>query len=241
MRDTKILVGTILKHHLISSSHIIISMKHHRIYLFAISWLVSLPRLCNSWMIMMAARKGKKGILKQELQSSPVEAASPKSINRGRGQEIRGVTLPAVGKDCFLCFYFCSLCFVRINLFHCARKDSIKGWEFGNKVRLVCANVKGKYYALQGECPRCAFDLFKGKLIIDDPGFEDLPRVACPTCSTTYALSSGKHGPPLTRQGLAGFVGGLAMTATVNAANADAKAFIITRDDDGKIYCRERS
>ena len=66
----------------------------------------------------------------------------------------------------------------------------IKGWEFGEKQRLACANVDGSFYVVQGECPRCAFDLFKGD-IVTDPAFEDkpgdLPRIACPTCSTTFS------------------------------------------------------
>jgi nitrite reductase/ring-hydroxylating ferredoxin subunit len=119
-------------------------------------------------------------------------------------------------------------------------KGGVKGWEFGDKVRMVCANVGGRFYALEGQCPRCAFDLWKGDLIYDDPGWEDLPRIACPTCATTYSMTNGKKGPPLKRSGLAGFVGNLAKTATVDASTADAKAFIITRDDDGRVYCRER-
>jgi hypothetical protein len=81
---------------------------------------------------------------------------------------------------------------------------------------------------------RCAFDLWKGDLLVDDPGWDDLPRIACPTCATTYGMVTGKKGPPLKRTGLAGFVGNLAKTATVDASSKDAKAYIITRDDDGR-------
>jgi len=105
---------------------------------------------------------------------------------------------------------------------------------------MVCANVNDRLYALEGPCPRCSFDLWKGDLIIDDPGFDDLPRIACPTCATTYAMTTGKKGPALKRTGLAGFVGSLAKTATVDASSNDAKAYIITRDEDGRVYCRER-
>lgn len=75
---------------------------------------------------------------------------------------------------------------------------------------------------------------------MNDPGFEDLPRVACPTCATTFGLSNGKKGPPLKRKGLAKFVGGLAKQATADASLNDARAYIITRDEDGRVYCRER-
>ena len=30
----------------------------------------------------------------------------------------------------------------------------IKGWEFGNNSRMVCANVGDRLYALEGQCPR---------------------------------------------------------------------------------------
>lgn len=136
------------------------------------------------------------------------------SLNEGKGQEITGVSLPAEGM--------------------------MKGWEFGDKKVMTCANVGGQFYAVQGDCPRCSFDLWKGDLIADDPGFEDLPRVACPTCATTFSMRSGKYGPPLKRTGLAGFVGGLAKTATANQEK-NLDAFQITVDSDtGRVYCRQR-
>jgi nitrite reductase/ring-hydroxylating ferredoxin subunit len=165
--------------------------------------------------VVFMARKG-RGNLKQklndDLRSAPQKTSS---LNRGKGQEITGVTLPSEG--------------------------SIRGWEFGQGVRMACANVNGNFYAIQGQCPRCGFDLYKGDLIVNDAAFQDLPRLACPTCSTTYGLKSGKVGPPLTRKGLAGFVGNLAKTATVSDSNKNAKAFMITRDEDGRVYCRDKS
>ena len=117
-------------------------------------------------------------------------------------------------------------------------KGTIKGWEFGGGVQLACTNVGGELFAVQGDCPRCAFDLFKGDLITDSVAWDDVPRVACPTCSTTYGLRTGKHGPPLKRTGLSAFVGNLAMTATKGEEYKDAKVFKITRDDDGRVFCR---
>jgi hypothetical protein len=43
-----------------------------------------------------------------------------------RGQEITGVTLPEPGR--------------------------VRGWEFGNNVRVASANVNGTFYAVQGSC-----------------------------------------------------------------------------------------
>jgi nitrite reductase/ring-hydroxylating ferredoxin subunit len=118
---------------------------------------------------------------------------------------------------------------------------SVKGWEFGEKQTVACANVDGNFYALQGSCPRCAFDLFKGDIVTDEAFGPDQPRLACPTCATTFSLKTGKHGAALKRTGLAGFVGGLAKTATVNDASADAKAFVITREkESGRVFCKER-
>eukprot|EP00547_Thalassionema_nitzschioides_P000124 CAMPEP_0194212340 /NCGR_PEP_ID=MMETSP0156-20130528/12117_1 /TAXON_ID=33649 /ORGANISM="Thalassionema nitzschioides, Strain L26-B" /LENGTH=168 /DNA_ID=CAMNT_0038940139 /DNA_START=116 /DNA_END=622 /DNA_ORIENTATION=+ len=167
----------------------------------------------------MGTRRG-KGSLKRSLDPSSLgdkgsdrKLKGANALNNGRGQEITGVSLPPEG--------------------------AIKGWEFGGGVRMACANVEGRLFALQGDCPRCAFDLWKGDLIYDDPGWDDLPRVACPTCSTTYGFRDGKHGPPLKRDGFAGFVGGLTKTATQGDAYKDAKAFRISRDDDGRVFCRE--
>ena len=154
----------------------------------------------------------RKGGLKESLEGDP---KNPKSLNQGRGQEITGVTLPAEGK--------------------------IKGWEFGNDLRMAAAQVEGNFYAVQGECPRCAFDLWKGTLVTDEAFGPDLPRVACPTCATTFSLKTGTHGPALKRTGLSGFVGRLAKTATINDASRDAKAYIITRDSEtGQVFCKER-
>lgn len=181
--------------------------------------LSSLPGVEAFHMVMMA-RRGKGG-LKQDLEDGPSSSSirnngkkSAKSLNRGKGQEITGVTLPANG--------------------------NMKGWEFGEGFVMVCANVDDNLYALQGQCPRCAFDLWKGDLIVDDPGFEDLPRVACPTCATTFGMTKGDSGPPLKRRGLAGFVGGLTKQATADASLNDATAYIITRDEEGRVFCRER-
>lgn len=172
-------------------------------------------------LVMMGSRRG-KGVLKKSLDPkssgdkwvAPQSKSPMNSLNNGRGQEITGVTLPAEG--------------------------TMKGWEFGNQVRMACANVGGTFYALQGSCPRCAFDLWKGDLLTDDTVWEDCPRVACPTCATTFSFRTGKKGPPLKRTGLAGFVGGLAKTATQMDEYKDTKAFIITRDEDGRVYAKER-
>ena len=168
----------------------------------------------ESFNLVMMAKRG-RGNLKRSLDGGSKKSNNVNTINQGKGQEITGVTLPA--------------------------ENQIKGWEFGDKKTMVCANVDGKFYALQGDCPRCAFDLYKGDLIANDPGWEDLPRVACPTCATTYSLSSGKFGPPIKRTGLAGFVGGLAKQATQGDKPKDAQAFQITLDEEGRVFCRSKT
>ena len=79
----------------------------------------------TSFSIVFMAKRGKKGGLQRTLNDdeSGKTPKSSRSFNQGRGQEITGVTLPADGR--------------------------IKGWEFGEGVRMVCANVNGKFYALQ--------------------------------------------------------------------------------------------
>mmetsp|Transcript_3129 Transcript_3129/g.4573 ORF Transcript_3129/g.4573 Transcript_3129/m.4573 type:complete len:164 (+) Transcript_3129:1033-1524(+) len=163
---------------------------------------------------MMGARRG-KGNLKNTINDVGSSASqNSKSMNAGKGQEITGVTLPSKGQ--------------------------LKGWEFGEGARIACANVDDTFYGIQGSCPRCAFDLWKGDVIYDDPGWEDLPRIACPTCSTTFSLKNGKHGPPIKRKGLSAFVGNLAKSATAQDSGKDAQAYLITLDEDGRVYCRER-
>ena len=176
----------------------------------------------NGFSFILMGRGRGKGNLKRalsdegsRLKKTGRERDPIASMNDGKGQEITGVTLPAEGK--------------------------IKGWEFGDKKVMACANVRGQFYAVQGDCPRCAFDLWKGDLIADDPGFEDLPRVACPTCAVTYSLRSGLYGPPIKKTGLGGFVSGLARTATANQER-NCDAFQITVDSEsGRVYCRKRS
>jgi len=162
---------------------------------------------------MMGSRRGKGGNLKRSLDEKGRGSAS--GVNSGRGQEITGVTLPGQGK--------------------------IRGWAFGEDRTIACANVDGEYLAVDGTCPRCGFDLFKGKLLTDADVWGPQPRVACPTCSTTYSLKTGKFGPEYKAKGLAGFVNTWALTATVDNASKDVPAFVITRDEEtGQVFCRER-
>ena len=116
----------------------------------------------------------------------------------------------------------------------------IRGWAFGEGRTIACANVNGKYLAVDGRCPRCAFDLYKGKLLVDTDVWGTEPRVACPTCSVTYSLTTGKFGSEYKATGLAGFVSTWAKTATVSNASQDVPAFAITKDEEtGKVFCRE--
>lgn len=185
-----------------------------------VAWM-TLLEVSSFSLVMMGGRRGKGG-LRRSLDPSSVGDRKSMSaqdkinrMNNGKGQEITGVTLP--------------------------ENNKVKGWEFGEKKTLACANVEGTFYAIQGDCPRCSFDLWKGDLITDDQAFEDTPRIACPTCSTTFSLKNGKHGPPLKRKGLAGFVGNLAKTATMNESTQNAQAYTISTDaETGQVFCREK-
>ncbi len=183
--------------------------------------LASLMHQSDGFSFVLMGRGRGKGNLKRTLsdKGNPNKklrrGEDPTAVmNDGRGQEITGVTLPAEGM--------------------------VKGWQFGENKVMACANVGGQFYAVQGDCPRCGFDLWKGDVIADDPGFEDLPRIACPTCSTTFSLKTGLYGPPLKRTGLAGFVSGLASTATANQErNCDSFRITVDNEDGGRVFCRK--
>ena len=120
-------------------------------------------------------------------------------------------------------------------------KGKIRGWAFGEDRTLACANVNGNYLAVDGQCPRCGFDLYKGKVIDDAEVWGPEPIVACPTCSTTYSLVTGKYGAEYKNKGLAGFVNGWTQTATMDKAYKDVPAYIISTDEQtGQVFCRER-
>ena len=114
----------------------------------------------------------------------------------------------------------------------------LRGWAFGADRTICAANVEGRFFAIEGACPRCALDLFKGKLLTDAEVWGAEPRVACPTCSVTYSLATGKYGPEYKSTGLAGFVNSWAKTATVGNTAKDVPAFVITRDKEtGQVFC----
>jgi nitrite reductase/ring-hydroxylating ferredoxin subunit len=165
---------------------------------------------------MMGTRRGQGGNLKRSLDDT--KSSSSKKLRSGvggRGQEITGVTLPEQGK--------------------------IKGWAFGEGRTVACANVNGKYLAVDGECPRCGFDLYKGKILDDVDVWGVEPHVACPTCAATYSLQTGYFGPDYKATGLAGFVNTWAKTATIGNALKNVQAYVISKDEDtGKVFYRER-
>jgi len=103
--------------------------------------------------VTFVARRGKGG-LKQNLEDKPSKSNNPassvRSLNQGKGQEITGVTLPAPG--------------------------NMKGWEFGEGFRMVCANVDEKLYALEGQCPRCVRAKVENTVLLLLPFF---PNVSC--------------------------------------------------------------
>mmetsp|Transcript_22750 Transcript_22750/g.29147 ORF Transcript_22750/g.29147 Transcript_22750/m.29147 type:complete len:192 (+) Transcript_22750:275-850(+) len=187
------------------------NMRWCRLMLVAFSLLLaSMVTVTEAFTLQMMGRR--KGNLKKQLNDSK-GVKSARSMNQGKGQLLTGVSFPEEMK--------------------------VKGWEFGEDTRMACARVEGKLYAIEGTCPRCAFDLYKGT--IDNTGaFGDDPVLACPTCSTTYNLRTGKCGPPYKRTGLAGFVGKLTQTATATEANIDAKCYILTKDDEGQVYIRPK-
>lgn len=93
---------------------------HYKILLMLLLGL-SLSLAVEGFSVVFMAKRGKGG-LKRNLDDDD-KATEAKAANGGKGQEITGVTMPADGK--------------------------VRGWEFGENVRMACANVDGKFYALE--------------------------------------------------------------------------------------------
>jgi hypothetical protein len=108
----------------------------------------------NSFNMVMMARRAKGGLQKNLDGDSDATPVSISSLNKGKGQEITGVTLPAPGKSDIL--FFCALqerfldyiLTSSLSIFG-IRKGKIKGWEFGDKVTMACANVDGRLFAVE--------------------------------------------------------------------------------------------
>ena len=77
----------------------------------------------SGFSIIFMAKRGKGGLKRALDDETSAKPTSSRSFNQGKGQEITGVTLPGDGR--------------------------VKGWEFGEGVRMACVNVGGKFYALQ--------------------------------------------------------------------------------------------
>ena len=93
--------------------------------LLILSW-VSIEH-AGAFVVLMVKRGRRKGgdALRRTIDG---ETGVSNSNNKGRGQEITGVTLPQAGE--------------------------IKGWEFGERKTLACANVNERFFGIQGDCPR---------------------------------------------------------------------------------------
>ena len=106
-------------------------------YTRLLSILLFLLVTVDCFNVVYFARRGKRGLKRTLEDDAAVQGngnnsnnnpVNPKSsVNQGKGQEITGVTLPELGK--------------------------LRGWEFGGGVRIACANVGGKYYAVQVNLP----------------------------------------------------------------------------------------
>jgi hypothetical protein len=107
----------------------------------------------NSFNMVMMVRRGKGGLQKNLDGDSDTKPGSISSLNKGKGQEITGVTLPASGKSDILFCLSATTTFSRshAHLFSVIgiHKGKIKGWEFGDKVTVACANVDGFLYAVE--------------------------------------------------------------------------------------------
>jgi len=137
----------------------------------------------------------------------------PSSANGGRGLEVTGgVTLPSAEKP-------------------------IVGWVVGGQdgipeVKMCVAKVAQSYYALDAFCPRCGFDLWKGKLDTNGP----TPRICCPICKTPF---NGADGRPEGEAEELDLTARMARMATAQGADKRAKPYAVTVKES-RVFVRER-
>ena len=113
-------------------------------------------------------------------------------------------------------------------------EKKLKGWALevagSESVRLTAGTCNGKLYVLEAACSCCAWDLEKGDLRGSVTGE---PSVACGLCGQTYSLVTGEPGGAVEKQGLGGFVGGLARRApTTKKARTQVPVRADVRDGD---------
>jgi len=98
----------------------------------------------------------------------------------------------------------------------------IKAWELNlgeeaPRKFACCRPAEGKVYLVDGECSKCAFDLWQGELVIgsEAKGNAEKPaRVACPVCGQMFALPTGQPMGVKQKKGVGGWISGLAQSAT---------------------------
>ena len=165
----------------------------------------------------------------------------PSSANGGKGLEVTGgVTLPSAEKP-------------------------IVGWVVGGQdgipeVKMCVAKVAQSYYALDAFCPRCGFDLWKGKLDTNGPtprvraarGAKQLrmrlrqltktlslalsTQICCPTCKTPF---NGADGRPEGEAEELDLTARMARMATAQGADKRAKPYAVTVKES-RVFVRER-
>jgi nitrite reductase/ring-hydroxylating ferredoxin subunit len=112
---------------------------------------------------------------------------------------------------------------------------NMKAWQLpiaGADRRFVCARPKAdRVYLVDGECTRCAFDLWRGTMTAGDS-----PKVACPVCRETFSLLDGEPMGVAEKGGFEGWVGGLARTATTNkVVGLRSYPIKVTRTTEGTV------
>mmetsp|Transcript_1295 Transcript_1295/g.2885 ORF Transcript_1295/g.2885 Transcript_1295/m.2885 type:complete len:219 (-) Transcript_1295:73-729(-) len=159
------------------------------------------------------SQRTKKGEVVEADASPDYGGVLPSSANGGRGLEVTGgVTLPSAEKP-------------------------IVGWVVGGQdgipeVKMCVAKVAQSYYALDAFCPRCGFDLWKGKLDTNGP----TPRICCPICKTPF---NGADGRPEGEAEELDLTARMARMATAQGADKRAKPYAVTVKES-RVFVRER-
>ena len=99
------------------------------------------------------------------------------------------------------------------------KAGDIRAWElnFGEKgaKKFACVRPKqSEVYLIDGECSRCSFDLWRGEVILPSDGSP--ARLSCPVCRQVYELPTGEPKGIQVKEGLGGWVNGLARSATLS-------------------------
>ena len=117
------------------------------------------------------------------------------------------------------------------------KAGDIRAWELniGSTARkFACVRPRAsEVFLVDGTCSRCAFDLWRGEIILPSDGSP--ARLSCPVCGQVYELSSGEPKGIQKKEGFNGWVNGLVRSATLSERERPIASYPIrARRDAGE-------